>query len=92
VGSVHTLQTIELLMQMERDGYDGVYYFDTFPDLTALDPVAETACNIATVKAMLSVARELMANAELHPAQLAQDAIKTQRIVQRALFGKHYPD
>jgi len=92
VGSVHTLQTIELLLQMERDGYKGVYYFDTFPDLTALDPVAETETNIATVKAMMSVVRQLMANPDLQAAQVAQDAIKTQRIVQRALFGAHYPD
>jgi xylose isomerase len=92
VGSVNTLRTIELLLQMERDGYDGVYYFDTFPDLTALDPIAETETNIATVKAMMSVVRELDANPQLYPAQVRQDAIKTQRIVQRTLFGAHYPD
>jgi xylose isomerase len=92
VGSVHTLQTIELLLQMERDGYDGVIYFDTFPDAIALDPVAETECNIATVKAMMSVVRQLKAHPELQQAQMDQDALKTQRIVQRALFGAHYPD
>lgn len=91
VGSIHTLQTIELLLQMERDGYDGVYYFDTFPDAISLDPVAETECNIATVKAMLSVVRQLRDHPELQQAQIDQDAIKTQRIVQRALFGAHYP-
>ena len=90
VGSVNTMRTIELLLQMERDGYDGVYYFDTFPDAISLDPVAETEHNIAVVKAMVSIAQELKANPELHQAQIEQDAIKTQRIAQRALFGSRY--
>ena len=34
VGSVHPLQTIELLRQMRADGYGGAIYFDTFPDTT----------------------------------------------------------
>ena len=41
VGSVHPLQTIELLRQARRDGYQGAIYFDTFPDASGLDPVAE---------------------------------------------------
>ena len=39
VGAVHSIQTIELLRQVYADGFDGPIYFDTFPDLTGLDPV-----------------------------------------------------
>ncbi len=49
VGSVHTIQTIELLRQLRRDGFAGTIYFDTFPDGGNLDPVAECAANIATI-------------------------------------------
>ena len=30
-------------------------YFDTFPDVAALDPVAECAANIVTIEAMFDV-------------------------------------
>jgi sugar phosphate isomerase/epimerase len=32
VGTVHPVQTVELLVALQRIGYDGVIYFDTFPD------------------------------------------------------------
>jgi hypothetical protein len=38
---------IELLRQVRKDGFHGPIYFDTFPDLTGLDPVAECEANIA---------------------------------------------
>ena len=41
VGAVHSTQTIELLQQVYADGFNGPIYFDTFPDLTGLDPVKE---------------------------------------------------
>ena len=50
VGAVHLRATLELLRQIRRDGYDGALYFDTFPDATGLDPVAECEVNIATVR------------------------------------------
>ena len=59
VGAVHTLQTIELLRQIRHDGYDGAIYFDTFPDMTGLDPVHECEVNIETVKRMLAVVDRL---------------------------------
>ncbi len=59
VGAVHPQQTIELLRQVRRDGYAGPIYFDTFPDLTGLDPVQECETNIATVKQMMSVVDRL---------------------------------
>lgn len=32
VGSVHPMQTLELFVELDRQAYDGVIYFDTFPD------------------------------------------------------------
>ena len=58
VGAVHSIQTIELLRQIYADGFHGPIYFDTFPDLTGLDPVKECEANIATVKAMLNIVRQ----------------------------------
>jgi xylose isomerase len=86
VGSVHTIQTIELLRQLRRDSYDGAIYFDTFPDVSGLDPVAETEANIATVEGMLDLIDRLP-EAELAAALDRQDAVATQRILQAALLG-----
>jgi xylose isomerase len=90
VGSVHTIQTIELLTQLVRDGYDGVFYFDTFPDAISLDPVVETEANIRTVRAMMKIAQKLANDEELRAANDRQDALTSQRIVQTALFGQAY--
>ena len=87
VGAVHPVQTIELLRQVRRDGYDGAIYFDTFPDISGLDPVAECAANIATVRGMLAVVDRLEADNRLATALDAQDAVTGQRLVQRALLG-----
>src|SRR4051794_10728942 len=54
VGAVHLRATLELLRQIRRDGYDGALYFDTFPDASGLDPVAECEVNIATVRRLMA--------------------------------------
>lgn len=87
VGAVHTVQTIELLRQARRDGYDGVIYFDTFPDTSGLDPVAECEANIATVRGMLAVVDRLEADNRLAGTLQRQDAVGGQRIIQAALLG-----
>ncbi|EYD76143.1 Unknown pentose isomerase [Rubellimicrobium mesophilum DSM 19309] len=87
VGAVHLQATLELIWQLERDGYDGPIYFDTFPDLTGLDPVAECEANIETVQRLIAVARRLAGDDELATALAAQDAVASQRIVNRALMG-----
>jgi xylose isomerase len=87
VGAVHTLQTIELLRQIRRDGYDGAIYFDTFPDLTGLDPVHECEVNIATVGRMMKVVDRLEADNRLSDAIARQDAVSAQAIVQELMFG-----
>ncbi len=87
VGAVHAVQTVEMLRQIRRDGYGGVIYFDTFPDLTGLDPVAECEANIATVEAMLAAVARIDADNALGAAQAAQDAVASVRHVQRLLRG-----
>ena len=87
VGSVHLQATLELIWQLEKDGYDGPIYFDTFPDLTGLDPVRECEVNIETVQRLIAVARRLSGDNELAAALAAQDAVTSQRIVGRALMG-----
>lgn len=88
VGAVHTTQTLELLRQVRRDGYEGPIYFDTFPDTSGLDPVAECEANIATVRGMMAVIQRLDGDNTLSGALARQDAVGAQRIVQRTLLGE----
>lgn len=85
VGAVHPIQTIELLVELERAGYDGALYFDTFPDHSGLDPVAEAQTNIEVVNRLRTVAAGLVQDAALQAAIAAQDAPTAMRIVHRAL-------
>ena len=87
VGAVHTVQTIELLRQLRRDGFAGAIYFDTFPDVATLDPVAECEANISTIEAMFDVIDRLP-EAELEAALQAHDVITAHRLVQAAIFGR----
>ncbi len=86
VGSVHTIQTIELLRQLQRDGFEGTIYFDTFPDGAGIDPVAETAANVVTVEAMLDIV-ERLSESELEAALASGDALSAHRLVQAAILG-----
>ncbi len=85
VGAVHPIQTIELLVELERAGYKGAIYFDTFPDHSGLDPVAEARANIEVVERLRAVAAGLVGDAALRAAIAAQDAPTAMRIVHRAL-------
>lgn len=87
VGTVHPIQTIELLYVLDRIGYDAAIYFDTFPDITGLDPIAECSSNISVVEAMKRVVRKLKDNEFLAGAIAKQDAVTSQAIVQAALYG-----
>lgn len=87
VGTVHPIQTIELLYVLDRIGYDAAIYFDTFPDITGLDPIAECSGNIAVVEAMKRVVQKLKENKFLADAILKQDSVTSQAIIQGALFG-----
>ena len=87
VGTVHAVQTVELLVTLGRIGYDGAIYFDTFPDAGGADPVEEARTNIAIVERLRQVAEGLEGNADLAAATARQDAALAQRIVAKALYG-----
>ncbi len=86
-GTVHPVQTLELLVELERCNYRGIFYFDTFPDQGGLDPVEEARTNIAIVDRLRAIAPGLVGNADLAEAIARQDATRSQRIVARAMFG-----
>lgn len=86
-GTVHPVQTVELFVTLAKAGYDGVIYFDTFPDHAGLDPVAEARANIRLTDRLRAVAEGLVGNAELAQAQARQDGAATMRIVAAALYG-----
>jgi xylose isomerase len=88
VGTVHSMQTIELLHRIRQDGYDGVIYFDTFPDFTGLDPVSECEANIMVVEFMLDIIEQIGADSGFAAAVAAQDGIATQRLIQQWLFRR----
>jgi sugar phosphate isomerase/epimerase len=85
VAAVHEQATLELLRAVHRGGYDGAIYFDTFPDASGLDPVAECAANIRTVRRMLDAVRRLDGDNALADAQSRQDPISAQECARLAL-------
>ncbi len=87
VGTVHPVQTMELLYVLEEIKYDRPIYFDTFPDMTGMDPVAECSANIATVEAMRKVVRKLQADNRLKTAIAGQDAVTSNNVVREAFYG-----
>lgn len=86
VGSVHPMQTLELFVELDRQGFDGVIYFDTFPDHGGLDPVAEAAVNVMMADRLRGIARGLKDDAELAGAMARQDAAASLRIVAGRLY------
>ena len=88
VAAVHEQATLELLREVKRGGFDGAIYFDTFPDASGLDPVAECAANIRTVRRMLAAVDVLAGDNRLSEAQGHQDPIAAQEIARLALAGK----
>jgi xylose isomerase len=88
VGTVHPVQTVELFVELDRIGYDGVIYFDTFPDQGGLDPVEEARTNLALVERLRDVAAGLRHDAGLATAIARQDAAASMRIVGAALYGR----
>ncbi|WP_308917849.1 sugar phosphate isomerase/epimerase family protein [Jannaschia sp. LMIT008] len=87
VGTVHPVATVELFVELDRIGYDGAIYFDTFPDHGGLDPVEEARTNLALVERLRDLAAEVGAMPDLRDAIARQDGAASQRIVARALYG-----
>lgn len=79
-ASVHEADALELLRVLDVGGYDGTFYFDTFP--TREDPAAELAANLArlhTLQARIDgIGSEVLAK-----AQREQDAIAAMTAVSR---------
>jgi sugar phosphate isomerase/epimerase len=85
VGAVHEQATLELLRAVNRGGFDGAIYFDTFPDASGLDPVAECAANIRSVRRMLDAVTRMEGDNRLAQAQGRQDPVEAQEIARLAL-------
>jgi xylose isomerase len=86
VGSVHPMQTLELFVELDRQGYDGVIYFDTFPDHSGLNPVAEAAANVIMTDRLRATAKRLSSDASLGRATAMQDAAAAMQAVAAQLY------
>lgn len=87
VGSVHPVQTVELLVELIRMNYTSAIYFDTFPDLSGLDPVEEATTNIQVTEHLLDIASQLASSDDLAAAIDTQNAPISQRLVHQRLYG-----
>jgi sugar phosphate isomerase/epimerase len=86
-GSVHPVQTVELLVAMLRAGYRGIIYFDTFPDHSGLNPADEARANIRMTDRLLHLAAQLADDPALAAAQARQDAAAATTLVMAAMLG-----
>jgi xylose isomerase len=86
IGTVHPVQTIELLIELKKARYDRPIYFDTFPDHGGLDPVEECRTNILAATKLMGIADRLAENGELQRAIAVQDAALSQRIIMQELY------
>ena len=87
VGSVHPIQTIELFVELAKMNYDGVIYFDTFPDHGGLDPCAEAANNVLTTDRLRLIAERLLHDPVLVAAIQKQDAAASMSLLTQVLYG-----
>lgn len=87
VGSVHAIQTVELLIAMLKANQTDVIYFDTFPDMGGLNPIEEARTNVLMTDRLMDVAESLSDDPDLSDAISRQDAAISQRIVARKLYG-----
>jgi xylose isomerase len=83
VGSVHPVQTLELLWVLKQAGWNRTIYFDTFPE--HVDPVAECAANIAMVNRMVERLGTIDSE-RLTRIQSGQDAIGAMEIVRELML------
>ena len=86
VGSVHPMQTLELFVELDRQAYDGVIYFDTFPDHSGLNPVAEAAANVVMTDRLRATAKRLSSDVALASATAVQDAAAAMQAVAAQLY------
>jgi ribokinase len=81
-GSAHPSIALEIMYQMRRTGFDGHFYFDTFPQRT--DPIKEAEYNIRQVKKFWTAAGAID-KATLKKIMKEHDAIGALEIVNEAL-------
>ena len=86
-GSVHPVQTVELLVALNRAGYGGIIYFDTFPDHSGLNPVDEARANVRLTDRLVDVSARLAGDPALAAAQARQDGAAVTLLVMGALLG-----
>ena len=86
VGSVHPIQTLELLVELLDCNYNGAIYFDTFPDHSGLDPIEESKENIAITKKLIKIARGLHKSDAVKEARNMQNPILAQQIIRSSLL------
>jgi len=86
VGSVHPMQTLELFVELDRQAYDGVIYFDTFPEHSGLNPVAEAAANVVMTDRLRATAKRLSTDVALASATAVQDAAAAMQAVAAQLY------
>ena len=71
----------------DKAGYDGVIYFDTFPDHSGLNPVDEARANIRLTDRLVEVAARLADDPALAAAQGRQDGAAATLLVMGAMLG-----
>lgn len=81
-GSIHPSMALEIMYQLKRTGFNGHFYFDTFPQRT--DPIAEAEYNIERVKAFWRAASVLDEKA-LKEITSNHDALAALNLVNNAL-------
>jgi len=78
VGSIHPVQTLELIWTLQQGGYAQHIYFDTFP--VREDPVAECARNVDALRRFWQAAMALDADA-IRDAQARHDALRVHELL-----------
>lgn len=81
-GSVHPSMALEIMYQMRKTGFNGHFYFDTFPQRT--DPVREAEYNIKQAKKFWAAA-EAIDEETLQRVVKEHDAIGALEVVNEAL-------
>lgn len=87
VGSVHFVQTLEFLRQAQISSYEGVIYFDTFPESTGLSPEDECAENIALVNLMFDQLDDPYWLSKLEEYQQTHDAVSIASLLRQKIYA-----
>lgn len=84
VGSIHPVQTLELVWTLQQGGYAQHIYFDTFP--VREDPVAECARNVEELRRFWRAAAALDQSA-IRDAQARHDALRVHELLRGEAVG-----